>query len=385
MCTFYYSTDSQKHNASKTLFDVVSGIASDRTVSSLAQSYGLSVNTVSWEDVGRSKGSYVGPNITDMTLRTENRNMPVLRKPNFADVTADRSLTDFTVMVGNETGSKLKQITLKEYLENIDVYTSNQNIKPLLRTRDSTILTSAQACVLPLTNGSVEFCVQMYNYQSYDSSDPAVLVIMTSAQGTSTQVVYGDTPIYFNDNGEATNMKAERLSDDRKKRGVPVGGPMTVEEKNRNALFIYQVPLKQKPRPQYRSLCLDGLQLECCMSDLSDGDLSPAAPKPKSRGFEKAVLSKGRSMGKHTGTNGLTLERDDRFPIRCTVQYYNVTDIPNISEEQIKELASTIDNTYKTAQATGSLVLNTTDRKTEPDLTSSVPFVATTTPLVGFL
>jgi hypothetical protein len=371
MSTSYYSPGSQKRNEPKTLLDVVSGIASDRAVSSLAQSYGLDVNTVSWEDVGRSKGSCWGPNITDMTLCTEKRNMPVLRKPNFADVTADRPLTDFTVMVGNETGSELKQVTLKQYLENINTYTGNPNIKSLLCERDNTVLTSAQACVLPLTDGAVEFCVQMYNYQSYDSGDPAILVIMVSAQGTSTQVVYGNTPIYFNDNGEATNMRAERLSDDRKKRSVPVDGPMTAEEKNRNALFIYQVPLKQKPRQIIRK----------CM-----GERYMTVPMGmKSRGFEKAVLSKGRSMGKHTGTNGLTLERDYRFPIRCTVQYYNVTDIAQVTEDQVKEIASTIDNTYKTAQATGSLVLGTTDRKTEPVLSPSVPFTATATPLVGFL
>ncbi len=107
----------------------------------------------------------------------------------------------------------------------------------------------------------------------------------------------------------------------------------------------------------------------------------------KSRGFESAVLSKGRSMGKHTGTNGLTLERDDRFPIRCTVQYYNVTDVAEVTEAQIKEISSTIDNTYKTALATGSLVLNTTERKTEPVFAQSVPsvpFTATTQPIVEF-
>lgn len=383
----------------RTLADVVAGIASDPKVSSLANSYGLAVNTVSWEDTGRSKGSCWGPNITDMTLRCRNKNMPVLRKPNFADVTADRSLDDFTVMVGNEDGSPLTQITLKEYLTNIQKYTDNTNIKNLLLDRDNTILTSAQACVLPLEDGQVEFCVQMYNYQSnHDSSDPAVLVIMSGAQGTSTQVVYGSTSIYLNDNNNAYNMRAERLTDDRKKRGVPLDGPMTDEEKNRNALFIYQIPLRQKPRPPVHymnSAAAFGADTSnCCMmnnecdvdtSDCLEVPYSPPKSK-RSRGFEKAVLSRGEYMGKFTGTNGLTLERDDRFPIRCTVQYYNVTDSTEITEAQIKEISETIANTYVTAQATGSLVFNKTDRPTESVLeTKYAPPVPSSTPLVNFL
>jgi hypothetical protein len=336
--------------------------------------------------------------------------MPVLRKPNFADVTADRPLSDFTVMVGNENGLELTQITLEEYLKNIQKYTNNTNVKSLLLDRDNTILTSAQACVLPLEDGHVEFCVQMYNYQSnYDSEDPAVLVIMAGAQGTSAQVVYGQTSVYLNDNGNSYNMRAERLTDDRKKRGVPLDGPMTDEEKNRNALFIYQIPLKQKPRVQERcyypksSAGPGKYILESCSvldagEESEDGDdgsgffdglesFSCKQKSRKSRGFEKAVLSRGELMGKFTGTKNLTLERDSRFPIRCTVQYYNVTDSAEITEAQIKEISETVSNTYKSATATGSLVLNkTSDRPTEPVLTKQTdPLVASSTPLVKFL
>lgn len=377
----------------------MAGIAHDQKIQSLANSYGVAVQTVSWEDTGRSKGSCVGPNISDMTLFTD-RNMPVVRKPNFADVTADRKLEDFTVMVGNESESELKQVSLKEYLENIGKYSGNPNVNSMYLERDSDILTSAQACILPLRDGEVEFCVQLYNYQSYDSSDPAVLVVMSSAQGTSSQVVYGNTKLYFNDNGRAKNLKAQRLSDDRKKRGVPVDGPLTSEEKNRNALFIYQIPLKQKPRPQMRYACFaenmsDGLEYKCesmdtCYAPASGSfekkcKLSRSVPE---RGFEKAVLAKGRDMGEFTGTNNLTLTRDDRFPIRCTVQYYNVTDSSEISEAQIKDISETITNTYTGALASGSLVVSTTDRKTEPLLMPPVPekpFVATSDPIVAFL
>ena len=104
----------------------------------------------------------------------------------------------------------------------------------------------------------------------------------------------------------------------------------------------------------------------------------------RSRGLEKAVLSRGQYINKFTGTNNLTLERDEQFPIRCTVQYYNVTDSAEVTEIQIKEISETIANTYKTATATGSLVLNnTSDRPTEPVIMSQ--FIASSNPLVKFL
>lgn len=384
-----------------TLTEVIANIPTNQSIISLTNSYGLAVNNVSWEDTGRSKGSCWGKNITDMTLCCNFKNMPVFRKPNFADVTADRPLSDFTVMVGNESGSPLKQITLKEYLLNIQLYTKNTNIKSLFLERDNTILTSAQACILPLTDGSVEFCVKMYNYQSNTSADPAILVIMSGAQGTSAQVVYGQTSLYFNDNEDAYNMKADRLTDDRKKRGVRLDGPMSEEEKNRNALFIYQIPLKQQisitrsytyekgcPYITMNSKTFNttlgeesfSYNLEMANCSSSSG-LKNAV---RSRGLEKAVLSRGQYINKFTGTNNLTLERDERFPIRCTVQYYNVTDSAEVTEIQIKEISETIANTYKTATATGSLVLNnTSDRPTEPVIMSQ--FIASSNPLVKFL
>ena len=45
------------------------------------------------------------------------KNMPVIRQPNFSDITCDIPLENFKVPVGNEKGSlDLKSISLKEYL-----------------------------------------------------------------------------------------------------------------------------------------------------------------------------------------------------------------------------------------------------------------------------
>ena len=373
------------------LTHTISKIANDYNLKSLAHSYGVDVMRVSWEDTSRSKNSSCGLNITDMTLSCEGTNMPVIRKPNFADVTCDQPIEKFMVTVGNEVeGGTLTQIPLKEYLENIQKYTGNSNIAKMYWDRDTQILTSAQACILPLQDGEVEFCVQIYNYQSNKSNDPAVLVIMTSSQGTSCQVAYGETQVYFNDAGVARNMLAKRLTDDRKSRGVSLEGPMTTDEKNRNALFIYQIPLLQRNIKE-RNTCYEESSSEESVGGAGAGgafddewddcedDYKYESKKSKSkkqsvvRGFEKAVLSKGREMGRFTGTNSLILFRDPRYPIRCTYQSYNVTDSSTVTEAQIKEISEAINAVYAKSDASGSLVVGgKTDRKTESDMTKPV-------------
>ena len=46
-------------------------MVSDPVARRLAQSKGLSVLNVTWEDTGRYKGSSVGPNISDMTIQVQ--------------------------------------------------------------------------------------------------------------------------------------------------------------------------------------------------------------------------------------------------------------------------------------------------------------------------
>ena len=91
----------------------VASITSNYRSKTLAQSYGLNIESVAWEDTSRFKGSSVGNNISDMTLQVEGQRMPLIRKPNFSDLTADQSLDNFSVVVGNETGESLHRIPLR--------------------------------------------------------------------------------------------------------------------------------------------------------------------------------------------------------------------------------------------------------------------------------
>lgn len=338
--------------------------------------------------------------------------MPVIRKPNFTDETADISIDNFNVTVGNERGDSLKRISLKDYLKDISKYTvknssqtENSNVKSMFLDRDNVVLCSSQFCVLPLQDGECEFNVQLYNYQS-SSTEPAVLVIVSSSQGTSAQVVTSGTEkLYINVNGRAANYLAKRLKDDRKEKGKALEGAMDLEEQERNVLSIIQIPLKRKPRAArsfssayYLNECAafscnainsapaagGAFQEDCDEDDCEESFLMyDAAPcikeslrsaKPSaSRGMDNAVLRAGETHSEFKGVGDYSLERDDRYPIRCTFQFYKVTDTNDVPEDAFKEMREKIDKVYRTGQATGSLVVSgDTGRATESTFSKDI-------------
>lgn len=398
------------------LLPSIARLSSDRRTKLIAESHGLNIMNVAWEDCARTKGSFLGANITDMTLSVHGVNMPIIRKPNFADITSDQAISKFNVTVGNENIKEKKIISFKEYLENISVYTKNNNLSSMYLPRDEKILVSSQACILPLQYGKCEFNVKLYNYQSSDQA--AVLVIVCSSEGTSCQIIKGrENILYFNKNGSNANYVAERLSEDRKRRGVESSEPMTNEEKQRNALLIFQIPLKKieisepshfkyqykdfvshsEPShfkyqykdfvPQYEDLYLrkdyqitDMLTSKYIITVFdkskrySDCRYSDSRCDQQERsvtlGFENAVLSSSEGFGRFLGTRGEKLVRDEKYPIRCTIQYYKVTDTTEISDSIISELATQINKQYNLASdiERGSLVLENSLRDTEPTL-----------------
>src|SRR5262252_4810442 len=92
----------------------------------LAAKHGLAILDLTWEDTARYKGSCVGPNISDMTIQVAHDDaitcMPVIRYPNSSDKTADVSIDDVFVRVGNENGRALQRVCLREYLRDLRKY-----------------------------------------------------------------------------------------------------------------------------------------------------------------------------------------------------------------------------------------------------------------------
>ncbi|CAH6419272.1 Hypothetical protein HVR_LOCUS473, partial [uncultured virus] len=341
---------------------------------------------VKWQDNARSKGSVWGPVISDVTLDVDGQSFPIIGPNNFEDPTFDMPIGRFSVNVGNEkAGEQLRRISFKEYLENLSQHISANVKGPMFLPRDEKILTSAQSCVLPLRDGKVSFNVRIHNYQ-YDDNDPAVLTVVMSPHGTSAQLLTEyKQKIFFNKCGQKAPYVGERLTDVRVAAGKSTEGPMTQEEKENNVLFVAQIPLKQKERP-FRS----GMMLECCAASAGSMPKSMmAGSMPKSmmampvmagsRGMDHAQLSIGDSVGPWTGTSSkYTLERDARYPIRITVQYYRVTDTDTIPDDVTEEISRQILKLYEEAPTSekGSLVTNSPcGRLTEPIL-SKPPVIA---------
>jgi hypothetical protein len=363
----------------------------DRTISmtwdpqarALAKQYGLDIVNITWEDTGRHKGSALGPNISDMTIQVQQLNprtghyelslMPVIRYPNFADLSADLPLDSLQVLVGNEKGKPLQPVSLRELLGNLRRYLHDPgswagNRNSLLAPRDSHVLVSAQAAFLPIpAGGSAQFNPVLFNYQSYPGN-PAVLAILATREGTSITVIENRTEdrvggaiwgqrLFFNQNGERASLTGQRLSDFRAEQAAnpTPGDPHSAEvaEEALNLVMVIQVPLQQRQPPRRE------------VEDISV-NFGPAADLAGLSNVEAAVIGHGEVEGPFTEINNLDIERDPRFPIRVTVQFYKATDNGVVSAEDMAQIHHQIARVYREADYVGSLVIQPdTGRPTE--------------------
>ena len=350
----------------------------DEAVQKLAKEHGLQVLDVTWEDTARFDFSAVGPNITDMTIQVQHKMpgsdqyelscMPVIRYPNFSDVTGDISPDDFFLLVGNEKGDTLEKITLRELLENLRSYLHDPKSwkgsrdSLLIEDRDSHVLVSAQACFLPIPKeGIAEFNPVLFNYQSR-AGDPAVLTILATREGTSITVIDNERDafeaggtwgqrLFFNQNGERASLTGQRKSDFLAKaetREAESSSASTdqLDREGLNMVLLIQVPLKQtEPMGFIGGLEDTGIVMCCC----------PPAPASD---VEEAVIGHGAVEGPFTEIDGLEIERDDRYPIRVTVQFYKATSNGVVSEQDMADIADQINKVYQQADYVGSLVVD---------------------------
>merc|ERR1719203_123903 len=252
-----------KVNKNKTKLDdvivkVTSMVSWDSSANKLAKKAGLNINYVSWEDCARNKGSCWGPCISDMTLRVNDSCMPVIRQPNYSDITWDVKMNDVPIVVGNHQSDKsaeLQTISLSDYLSNFSDFLTNSDYKKEINllsqkeSKDSHVIMSSQACFLPIQTGEeTKFNVALFNYQS-QPKNPAVLVIVSTSKGSSAQIIEGkEQHLLFNNFGKKADFLAERVSDVRKKKGQKNihAKELSKEEKMDNVIVVVQVPLKQK-------------------------------------------------------------------------------------------------------------------------------------------
>ena len=359
---------------------LTAAMAGDPMANTLAQSYGLNIVNVMWEDTGRYKGSTVGPNISDVTIQVQYRDpntrgyqlslMPVIRYPNFSDLSADIPLDEFYLLVGNEKGEPLHKVSLREYLGNFRSYLNKPNSwlgerDSLLAERDSFALVSAQAAFLPVpAQGKAEFNPVIFNYQS-SQGNPAVLTIVATREGTSATIIdnlrdafpagfsWGQR-LFFNQDGERASFTGERLTDFTAREGETTGEtPAVAGEGGLNMVLVIQVPLKYK-EPPARDMVFEAGYLYAVPAPMMKSDV------------EAAVIGHGKVEGPFTEIDGLEIERDERFPVRVTVQFYKATSNGVVSEADVQEIYDQIQRVYQDAAYVGSLVVEgETGRPTE--------------------
>jgi hypothetical protein len=315
-----------------------------------------------------------------MTLQVQTENskgqfnltcLPVIRFPNFSDKTADIDPDKFFLLVGNERGQSLRKITLTQFLEDPKAYMTHPDEYKgdhtnLSAKRDTHVLASAQACFLPIPEkGKCQFNPVLFNYQSV-AGDPGVLSILVTREGTSMTIIdnkrdgfdagatWGQR-LFFNQNGERASLTGERKSDFVASQSAANPSVRVADQEGLNMVLLIQVPLKQKNPMRSAGYVMDA----CC-------EAAPTAGALSRRGMEDAVIGHGKVEGPFTEVDNLAIERDDRFPVRVTVQFYQATSDGKITAENMAMLAKQMDKVYSNADYVGSLVTGgETGRPTE--------------------
>lgn len=374
-----------------------------------ARRLGLNVLNIMWEDTGRAAGSSLGPNISDLTLQVREPRangvrthlLPVIRHPNFTDKTADIPADSLWVRVGNHTATEgdvsvetLGAVPLTDVLSDLGKYLSDpDSLKgdgDFLAERDTHFLVSAQHVFVPLPKqGKAEFNPVLFNYQSAPES-PAVMTLLVTRQGTSATIIEnrsGDQTmqgwgqqLFFNKGGEKTVFTAERRSavaariEEQQEKGQAVAAQdRGALEKGADMMMIVQVPLV------HRNVgFMGGLEMAF---DAEDADAVPMAAPAESRStrrrgrsdVEQAVLGHGEAMGPFSEMGGLELKRDDRFPIRVTVQFYKATSNGVVSQADLEAAHADIARVYAEGDYVGSLVVPEGERVRPTDWIADDP------------
>eukprot|EP01083_Nonionella_stella_P228671 810189_1 len=443
---------SQQPNNQLSLDDVIVKVTNmvsyDSNANILAKNAGYNINYVSWEDCARNKGSVWGPCISDMTLRVNNSCMPVIRKPNYSDITWDVPMNKVPIVIGNETSNpkqNLQTISLTDYLSNFSDFMTNTHYKNTNKkinlisqkeNKDSHVIMSSQTCFLPIQSAKeTKFNVALFNYQS-QVKNPAVLVIVSTSKGTSAQIIEGkEQYLLFNNNGKKADFIGERVSDVRKNKGQNniYDKKLSIQEKQDNVIVIVQIPLKQKQKqfrkkkggfgmfsglkyknknmamvPQQAQLEQkmddEAVNIEAAIVKISERTKPVCKCNKELQKYQVQYAYNGRGIvcddcGKHINgkediiyhcadaksfvhKNGFDLckicgekqlkfdelrgliesdlnymlQRDERFPVRCTLQYYKATDNGVVNNSIMNDIVKQLESSQKLADYMGSLV-----------------------------
>jgi hypothetical protein len=155
-------------------------------------------------------------------------------------------------------------------------------------------------------------------------------------------------------------------------RGAPANGASAAPlGEDANVLMLIQVPLKfRAPRPAKSmatgSSMADGYALGGGKAGAAPMQQSQKAYDREESDVDVAVLGHGETEGPYTELDDLTIERDGRFPVRVTVQFYQATSNGVVSSADIGRMAKQIKAVYKKGDYVGSLVVPSPADKLRP-------------------
>lgn len=260
-------------------------------------------------------------------------------------------------------------MNLREYLGHFREYLHDPHSwkgreQSLLAERGCACSGERQACFLPIPKqGAAKFNPVLFNYQSYQDN-PAVLSLVCTREGTSATIIDNTRDkagaasgqrLFFNQDGQRAGFTGTRLSD------FSSGGkhhtPSVGAQGGLDMVLLVQVPLKHKEIP------MRGYATDCCAPcpTASAGEMT----RSKSD-VENAVIGHGKIEGPYTEIDDMAIERDPRFPIRVTVQFYKATSDGVVSEKDLAGIAAQINQVYVDGDYVGSLVTGgQTQRPTE--------------------
>lgn len=245
---------------------------------------------IQWKNLEYSENYRFGPNVCDLTLQDSSNSFPIIRKTEYFDNSVDNDISSFEVVIGNETDSTLKKIPLKMYLDNISLFTDAKVKGALYSEKSSKIITSTQACVMFNSNSNMEFNVKLFNCQSV--INPAVLIIISSSQGTSSYFVLDlDNSLDFNKNGFKDKFVAKHFEE-------------YTNESRKNALVIFQIPLKYV-NPSFNISGLENSYEASIQSDLISN-------LPFEKRYER-FLKERDSPSVHNGFSNIIIKHDDEL------------------------------------------------------------------------
>ena len=211
---------------------------------------------------------------------------------------------------------------------------------------------SSQACFLPVPKEKeCTFNVSLKNYFN-NKDNPSVLAIVATSSGTSAQLLEDGMSLeggklYFNNNGQKASFLAQRLSDNRRERGVSIDAPISSQEREQNIILIIQVPLKLSANPLFPHNPFDqfpnpfvspgsgtfgapgsafdfqhsqgfkfGSQPAATFGSQVPNDNLFSLDFPAESDVEHTIVKVGQNEGKFPNLSNLSIVRDTSFPVR---------------------------------------------------------------------